>query len=347
MKTHAIIPIFIPHMGCKESCVFCDQIQITARSKAPSAENVKETIDEWLTTLDSVDNVEIAFYGGSFTAIPEDKQNLYLSIAKEYLDEGKVGGIHLSTRPDAIDVPTLERLKSFGVKTIELGVQSFSEDVLKASKRGHDAKAIYDSCKMIKEYGFNLGIQLMVGLPNDTRETCLFSARETVRMKPDLARIYPTLVLEGTELMDMYDSGEYIPLSREEAIYRTKSIYEILDKEGITIMRVGLKSTDVINSEHLGELNQGTYHPAFRQLVEGRIARERADKLIEEALISRKGAVSGLTLASSPSWLSNLIGHNGDNRDYFLEKYPGITINYREENGLEPGVITINISKED
>ena len=351
MKKHAIIPIFIPHMGCKESCVFCDQKQITARSKAPSPEDVRTTIDTWMTTLDPDETeIEIAFYGGSFTAIPESMQNMYLEAAKTYLDGGGIRSIHLSTRPDCIDEETLDRLSSYGVRTIELGVQSFDDEVLTLSKRGHDARAAKNACRLIKSYSkngheFRLGIQLMVGLPGDTLVSCIHSAWETVSLKPDLARIYPTVVLDGTELMEMYKSGDYSLLSRDDAIARTKAIYEILHSAGIYIMRVGLKSTDIINSENLGAINSGTYHPAFRQLVEGEIARERIEELIEDAIqgltnmakpdSSQEPRVD-ITVYCSPTWISNAVGHEGVNKEYFRAKYPNIKVSFSADDSMSP-----------
>ena len=343
MKTYAIIPIFIPHMGCKESCVFCDQNQITARSKSPTEEEVRKTIDTWLTTLQDVENVEIAFYGGSFTAIPATMQENYLSIAKEYLDSGIVQGIHLSTRPDCVDDETLDRLAAYGVSTVELGVQSFDDNVLALSKRGHDSKTVYEACERIKARGIKLGIQLMVGLPGDSMEACIYSAKEASKIKPELARIYPTLVLEGTELMDMYLRGDYQKLSREEAVERTKAMYRILSDAGIYIMRVGLKSTDIINSENLGEINEGTYHPAFRQLVESEIAKDKIEALLIQNLAGENepNEPRAFTVYSNESWISNAVGQKGSNREYFQNKYPMILLRFSVDENLAPGEFEI------
>ena len=198
MKTHAIIPIFIPHLGCPYDCIFCNQKAITAKQKPVSVETMRATVDTWLTTLETVPNKEIAFYGGSFTAIPMEMQKEYLKVAREYKDSGKVGKIHLSTRPDAIDEEILDNLKFYGTDVIELGVQSFYDEILRLSGRGHDVKVVYESAELIKSYGFQLGIQLMIGLPGDSPEACIFSAEETVKIKPDIARLYPTVVIEGT-----------------------------------------------------------------------------------------------------------------------------------------------------
>lgn len=344
---------------------------------------------------DESTEIEIAFYGGSFTAIPIAMQDRYLSCAKEYIDRGLVSGLHISTRPDAITPEILDMLADYGVRAIELGVQSFDDEVLRLSKRGHDSKTVRNACRMIREHrrdgrqssrlngrqssqldgrqSFRLGIQLMIGLPGDSMESCIYSANEAVKLKPDLARLYPTLVLEGTELMDMYKSGAYTPLSREEALARTKAMYQILDDAGIYIMRVGLKSTDIINSENLGEINDGTYHPAFRQLVEGSIARDRIEQLINEELSCTRseqliedelsgnrneqltedevtGESAKPTLAQSPKaieihcapgWISNAAGHNGINRKYFEEKYPDLRLSFTEDAALHPGEFSV------
>ena len=194
MKKHAIIPIFIPHLGCPCQCVFCNQQKITARTKAVSTDEVRETVERYLSTLAGLDpsEIEIAFYGGSFTAIPIDAQTAYLEVANEYIDQGRVSSLHISTRPDCIDEEILSNLKRYNVNTIELGVQSFSDEVLRLSKRGHDSKTAREAARLVKERGFKLGIQLMIGLPGDSLESCIYSARETAALSPELARLYPT-----------------------------------------------------------------------------------------------------------------------------------------------------------
>lgn len=352
LKNHAIIPIFIPHLGCPNDCVFCNQRKITARTSAPSLENVRNTIDRWLTTLDDVRTVEIAFYGGSFTGLDINVQNAYLSIAKEYKDREIIDKIHLSTRPDYIDSEILDNLKRFNVDVIELGVQSFDDEVLKKSNRGHSSAAVYDAVRLIKEYNFTLGIQLMIGLPGDSMESCLYSAKETVKLRPELARLYPTIVIDDTELLEMYKRGEYSPLSQQEAVLRTAEMYKLLDNAGITIMRVGLKSTDVIGEG--GAVNGGTYHPAFRQLVEGYISRERIEEQLLELTKTHEEAdnTTGhrqhkadnfkinrqmMDIYTSPAWFSNAVGNKGANRNYFNHKYPYLNIKFKIDETLEPG----------
>ncbi len=314
MKKHAIIPIFISHRGCPNDCVFCNQKKITSREGDVRPEDVRNTIEEWLTTLSQVETVEVSFYGGSFTGIPMEQQTAFLKVAKEYKDLGKIDAIHLSTRPDYINCDILDNLRKYSVDVIELGVQSFSERVLQMSGRGHDAACVYKACDLIKSYGFTLGIQLMIGLPGDSMETCVYSAMETVKIGPAIARLYPTVTIGDTELYSMMERGEYTPLSLEEAVSRTKAMYEILDDAGINIIRVGLKASEIME-------RQIGFHPAFRQLVESEIAKER----IEEQLASLPTDCAIMISANSHSF-GNIYGHKGHNREYFAKKYPHLLI---------------------
>ena len=325
MKKHAIIPIFISHRGCPNDCVFCNQKRITSRIGDVTPGDAKKTIDSWLTTLDKVDTVEVSFYGGSFTGLPIEEQNSFLKIAKEYKDAGKIDAIHLSTRPDYISVDILDNLSRYTVDCIELGVQSFSDDVLMLSGRGHDSACIYEACSLIKRYGISLGIQLMVGLPGDSPENCIFSAKETVKLAPDIARIYPTVVIKDTELYDMMRRGEYSPLPLEEAVLRSKIIYEILDKAGINIIRVGLKSSEIMEDE-IG------FHPAFRQLVESMIAREKIESII--ASLPENNAPQAIDIYANSHSYGNIFGHKAMNRRYFSEKYPHLRIKGKVDNEL-------------
>ena len=343
MKKHAIIPIFIPHLGCRHDCIFCNQKAITAKQNPLTLNDMRNTIDTWLTTLSKVPTVEVAFYGGSFTAIPIEMQNEYLRVALHYKKLGKIDKIHLSTRPDAINEEILDNLKYYGVDTIELGVQSFDEKVLRLSKRGHNADAVYESASMIKAYDFELGIQLMIGLPGDSPEACLFSARETVKVAPRIARLYPTIVIENTELYDKCLDGSYSPLTEEEAIFRTKEMYKIIDSAGIKIIRVGLKSSDLIAPEAL--IGGGSFHPAFRQLVEGQIAKE----IIEEQLPSVRNHTPEpikINVYSNAHSFSDMIGNSSCNKKYFLEKYPHLDLSYRLSDSLKDGEFLVKIKEQ-
>lgn len=334
MKKHAIIPVFIPHKGCPNDCVFCNQKAITARTADVTPEDVRNLIDNYLPTLENrgLETIELAFFGGSFTGIPMEEQSAFLAVAKEYKDKGLIHKIHMSTRPDYIDEQILDNLKKYDADIIELGVQSFDPDVLTTSNRGHKAEDVYKACDLIKSYGFELGIQLMIGLPGDSMEKCIFSAKEAVRIGPSIARLYPTIVLNDTELFNMYKAGIYEPLTTEEAVKITKEMYKLLDDAGINIIRVGLKSTDLITEG--GEVRGHTYHPAFRQLVEGEIAREQLEAQLQELI---EDDTQDLAFISSGPSFSNMIGNSKANRIYFEKKYPNLKIRFKVDHSLEDG----------
>lgn len=337
MKKHAIIPIFIPHKGCPNDCVFCNQKAITARTADVTAEDVKKTIETYLPTLQRrhLETIEVAFFGGSFTGIPIEEQSAFLKVAQEYKNKGLINKIHMSTRPDYITPKILENLKLYNADTIELGVQSFDSEVLKASNRGHDIEDVYKACNLIKKYDFELGIQLMIGLPGDSMEKCIYSAKETIRIMPSIARLYPTIILNDTKLFQMYECGEYTPLSTDEAVDITKEMYRIIDSAGINIIRVGLKSTDLITDG--GEIQGHTYHPAFRQLVEGDLARERLEEQLKKLLEKNchSSADNTFTFLSNGVSFSNMVGNSKRNRKYFATKYPDLKIRFKVDHKLE------------
>jgi len=335
MKRHAIIPIFIPHRGCPNDCVFCNQQKITGGGAAVSVNQVREKIELWLTTLrdrPGMETVEIAFYGGSFTGIPMEEQTAFLTAAKEYKDRGLVQRLHLSTRPDYIDEAILDNLKRLSVDTIELGVQSFDENVLKAARRGHDAACVDRSAALIRDYGFTLGIQLMIGLPGDSFESCIASAKRAVALKAQVARLYPTVVIRGTQLYEMWQAGDYRPPSQQEIVERTARMYRILTDGGVQVIRVGLKSSDLIREG--AEAAGGTFHPAVRQLVCGLLAREALEEQLQPIL--RRGGRRISFYANGRS-MSEMIGWRGENRTYFQNKYPQLSLRFERDDSLADG----------
>ncbi len=331
MKTHAIIPVFIPHAGCPHQCVFCNQNEITAKKEIPSIADAERTILSHLETIrrnPTVRTVEIAFYGGSFTAIAPDSQRLYLEMAEKYKRSGLIDRIRLSTRPDSIDDTILDRLAAYGTDVIELGVQSFDEEVLRKSARGHDASVVLRSAELIHHYGFELGIQLMTGLPGDSYEKCMYSVEQTIKVGPAVARIYPTVVIRDTALFEMYQKGEYNPPDLSETLKTVKDMYLKLTQAGIQVIRIGLKSTDLIRKEDGSVV--GGYHPAIRQLVESQIAREELEAQLNG---QKEGRV---VFQSNPGSFSNMTGHQKMNRLYFAEKYPKLIIRYEADDLLLP-----------
>lgn len=363
MKKHAIIPVFIPHVGCPNDCVFCNQKIITARQAHVTAADVVKIIETYLPTLTGrgLETIELAFFGGSFTGIPIAEQSAFLEVALRYKRRGLIDKIHLSTRPDYINHEILQNLKSYEVDIIELGVQSFDDKVLAASNRGHDSACVYEACHLIKSYGFELGIQLMIGLPGDSLEKCLYSAKEAVKIAPSIARLYPTIVLQDTALEELFREGRYHALTTDEAVDITKEMYRIIRKAGINIIRVGLKSTDLINDDSGNTLGH-TYHPAFRQLVEGQLAREDLEtqltallQKLDDGVVNFKNQAAAtntspgkgknlrVIFSSNGVSFSNMIGNSKRNKDYFEKKYPQLSFRFLADNSLEDMVYSASI----
>ena len=293
-KRHYIIPIFVPHEGCPHDCAFCNQARITGEEldeiKGPkfklengvNAKFVKDTIEEYMETIVKEGNttVEVSFFGGTFTAIDINKQRRLLSVAKEYKEKGIIDYIRLSTRPDYIDDNILTHLKSFSVDIIELGVQSLDEEVLLKSTRGHTAEDVKVASKLIKDYGFTLGHQIMLGLPSDTKERDIETTKKSIAMKPDIARIYPALTIKDTAMEYMFKNNMYVPYTLDECVDIAKSCYKLFIKSGVNVIRVGLQTTDNIAEGE--DIVTGPFHPAFRELVEGDILNEEILKVIDE-----------------------------------------------------------------
>ncbi|HKM00636.1 MAG TPA: radical SAM protein [Sedimentibacter sp.] len=266
-KKMKIIPIFVPHIGCPNDCVFCNQRRITGQSNVvANKEYVHNIVEKYIKTIDSDTYTEIAFFGGSFTAIDIRVQEELLSVAKYYKDLKIVNSIRCSTRPDAINDNILELQKKYGMDIIELGIQSLDDEVLKLSNRGHTRKHSIEASGLIKENGFTLGHQIMPGLPGSNREKDIKTCIESISMQPDVVRIYPTLTIKDTQLFDMYENGTYKPLTLEEAVEITAHIYSLYVINNINVIRIGLQNTDSINKDE--DVKAGPFHPAFRQLVE-------------------------------------------------------------------------------
>jgi len=332
MKKHAIIPIFISHRGCPNQCVFCNQKLITTRNGDVSVDEARMTIEQWLSTLDMVEcEKEISFFGGSFTGIPIDEQTAFLKLAKEYKDQGRVQKLHCSTRPDYISPEILDNLKAFGMDTIELGVQSFNPKVLKLSKRGHSVEDIYKACDLIKEYGFTLGIQLMIGLPGDSYDSCMDSVRQTIEIQPQIARLYPTVVLPDTELHEMFLDGRYKTIPENEMIRIVKDMYKALSSNNVTVIRIGLKSNELIKGE--------SYHDAFGQLVKSSIAYDEIVMKLEKLGISRNSDKAELNIKAPAELINFAVGHKAANKEALEREFPNIRFKFITDNNLNEIVV--------
>lgn len=288
---HMTIPVFIPHMGCPQACTFCNQNTISGTHAVPfiTTKGLEHQIESYLETAASDTVIEIGFFGGSFTGLPLTVQDLCLGVAQGYLTSGRIQGIRLSTRPDYVNERICQRLKAYGVTTIELGVQSFSETVLEACNRGHDQAAIYNAIACIQAVGIKLGIQLMLGLPNDTIEAWQVTVHETLAIKPDCVRLYPALVIEGTALAEDYKNGSYEPLSLEEAVRRAAYAHRLFMAADINVIRMGLQASEDLSNAS-GVL-AGPQHDSFRELVEASHYRQMLERDFERGLPERPIAV--------------------------------------------------------
>lgn len=343
MKKEYIIPIFVPHLGCPNACVFCNQTKITGKQKQVTAKDVEETIEEYLKSFKDKENkVEVAFFGGSFTAIEEEKQNELLEAAYKYVKSGQVDSIRISTRPDYINKQILKRLKKYKVKTIELGVQSSNNYVLAKAKRGHTFEDVKKASKLIRFYGFTLGHQMMVGLPESTALDEINTARDLIKLKPKIVRIYPVLVIKKTELEEQYKNGEYEPLSITQAVERCKEIADLFNQNKINIIRIGLQNTEEITdpSNEKSEVIAGPYHPAFRQLVEGRMWCDAIVSKIKKC----NTKVKVVEIKANPEDINNIIGHKKENIEKLKDLYD-VDVIIKPDETIKNGKFEMKVEK--
>lgn len=256
-------------------CSFCNQNKITGQAYQPTPLDVEQTLDKAASDLgERTQNAEIAFFGGSFTAIDRTYMLSLLDATKKFRD--KFCGIRISTRPDYIDKEILDILKSYGVTSIELGAQSMSDDVLLANDRGHSAESVFKSSELIKSYGFSLGLQMMTGLYKSDIQKDLYTAETFVKINPDTVRIYPTVIMKDTKLAELYLNGEYTPYSLEKSVNLCSKLIELFEKNNIKIIRLGLHYSDSLVNNSYGD----NYHPAFKELCENMLF---YNKFIEKA----------------------------------------------------------------
>ncbi len=264
-KRHVNIPIFIPHEGCPNNCVFCNQHTITQTENGGSKRDIVPEIEACLATLDKSEcECEIAFFGGSFTGIPREDMIRLLETAHNYIKAGSITSIRLSTRPDYIDEEILDILKKYGVRHIELGIQSMDDNVLKLSGRGHTSEITEKACRLITGNGFSLTGQMMTGLPGATSESEVMTARKICEMGAESARIYPTVVFRGTELCNMSIRGEYTPLTNEESAERSAKVYKVFAENGVKLLRIGLQSGEGLSDDNV---YAGASHSAIGEMT--------------------------------------------------------------------------------
>ena len=315
----------------------------SGQTKKVTKKDVKETIEEYLKSFKEEDSYkEIAFFGGSFTGIEKEKQEELLEAAYEYVKDKKIDSIRVSTRPDYIDKDRLKLLKKYGVKTIELGVQSTNDYILKKCRRGHTYEDVKKASKLIRKYGFELGHQMMIGLPESTKLDELNTARDLAKLKPKIVRLYPVLVIKNTQLEKEYKSGEYEPLTVSQAVERCKELFYFFNRKNITVIRMGLQSTDLIcNPENeKSEVIAGPYHEAFGQLVEDSIWYDSILDKIKRFNVK----VKEIEIEVNPENTNNVVGHKKENINKLKEVYD-LDTKVKQNKLIKPGKFEINILK--
>ncbi len=304
---HANISIFVPHNGCPNQCSFCNQKVVTGQERQPNPEDVRNAVEAARESLGrkSLD-AEIAFFGGSFTAIDRRTMVAFLEAAAPYVQDGTVRGIRVSTRPDAVDQEILSLLKHYGVTAIELGAQSMDDNVLKLNRRGHTAKDVSLASELIRKADISLGLQMMTGLYGDTTKGSIDTARKLAALHPDTMRIYPTVTLKGTDLERLYDNGEYHPPSLEETVELCAELLHFFETQGIRVIRLGLHSTPDLDRNRVA----GPWHPAFGELCQSRLF---VKKLLESLKTNQAALGESITVFVSSQDISRAIGQKKEN----------------------------------
>lgn len=325
---HYTIPVFIPQQGCPFQCVFCNQRKITDKGHMPDVGEVNDIIQQHLATFPQGEkHIEIGFFGGSFTGIAPEMQEELLRIAHSWLSSGQVQGIRLSTRPDYISEEGLHLLKKYGVTTIELGVQSMDEGVLCESARGHTALDVELASRMILSHGFHLGLQMMIGLPVDTLEKAIFTAKQIISLGAMETRIYPVLVIRQTKLEEWYLEGKYQPLSLEEAVNWLKQIIPLFEAAGVEVTRIGLHSS--VGEPSGSKLVAGPYHPSIRELAMTEVWWDRLEGQLKEKAGER------LDITVHPTQYNFAIGYYGKNRERLLTQFKEVIFHKSAEVKLD------------
>ena len=334
---HRIIPMFIPHLGCPHSCVFCNQRHISGKLEPATPESVYIAVKSALDRVGEGSSLELAFYGGSFTAISPPEQEALLKAADRCLQNGFIDSIRVSTRPDAIGEEELERLWKYGVRTIELGAQSMRDEVLASSGRGHTVRDIVSASHMIKSSGFKLILQIMTGLPGDDDDGALFSARAIAALHPDGVRIYPTVIIKDTALHGMWLRGDYTEHTVENAVEACSRIVPVFDREGIQIIRLGLNPSEELTEVAVAG---GAYHPALGELVLSRVMLNIAREALQKV---ENG--SAVEVGVHPARRSAMIGQKRENVLTLVRELELAALKVSEADVARNEVIIISVAK--
>lgn len=330
---HTNIAFFIPHRGCPHRCSFCDQRAISGEGHFLTPEAVGEQLKAAFSRDLNPESTEIAFFGGSFTCLPQREMEGFLQAAFPYVQSGKCRGIRVSTRPDGISKPILDLLSRYGVTAIELGAQSLDDKVLQINGRGHTAEDVRTAAEEIRRYPgnpFSLGLQIMTGLPGEDEQSRELTQKAALSIRPDTLRLYPTVVIRGTELARWMEEGHYRPPDLEETVAFAAPMLERYEKAGIRIIRAGLHASRELEAEMLG----GAYHPAFRELCQSELFRQK----LEKSLAGQPKGKGILTV--HPRFVSIAVGQKRKNL-LWAEKQ-GYSLKIRTDETLEPGEFTLD-----
>ncbi len=336
-KKHFNIPVFIPELACPFQCIYCNQRKISGQIKIPEFNEIRSTIKMYLSTIHTPGAIiELAFFGGNFTGLELQVQEDYLSLIQPYIKEGKISGIRLSTRPDYINEENLQVLKRYHVTTIELGAQSMDDTVLKKSQRGHTARDTEIASQLILKNGFQLGLQMMIGLPGDTLDKAKYTAKRIIELGADNTRIYPALVIKGTEFEDMYALGTYKPLSIENAVSWSKELLKIFEAGGVDVIKLGLHPSEGLLSGH--DLIAGPFHQSFRELVLTEIWSE-----LLEPLNQKRGERIEILVPSDQ--FNYAVGYEAKNKKFLLNNFHEAV--FKPSENMKGRNFQINISGEE
>ena len=317
---HYNIPIFLPELACPFRCVYCNQFSITGKQQLPDIQDVKNTIEAYLKSFKEADRfVEVAFFGGNFTGLPVKMQDDFLKIVQPYLEKGVVQGIRCSTRPDYIDEKRVKVLKNFGMKNIELGAQTTNDVILQKCGRGHSFKDIENASQIIVNEGITLGLQMMLGLPFDTFDDDKQTAKDIVRLGAKETRIYPCIVVKDTELERLYIKGEYTPLTLDEAVEQSATLYEYFNENDVNVLRIGLHTSEDLNG---AAYVAGPYHKNFAEMVFSKVWGRKLDKIDEKS--------DKIVVKVSKDQLNHAIGYKGENKKKLEERYKKVTFVCRD-----------------
>ncbi|MGD2185916.1 MAG: radical SAM protein [Desulfobacterales bacterium] len=332
-----IIPIFIPHAGCPHRCVFCNQSLITGVKFRISANDIRHAVESFLKYKGARrDSVQIAFFGGNFLGIDIDEIKRKLAEAAVFVKAGRVNSIRFSTRPDTIDRPRLDMIKNFPITTVELGVQSMDDRVLLETKRGHTSADTQNAVQRLREFNYEIGVQLMVGLPGDDPGRLLASAQRVAELKPDFIRIYPTVVVAGSPLAKLYKEGRYLPLPLKDAVAQVKELYRFFRRRNIQVVRMGLQATDDLEKD--STILAGPYHPSFGHMVYSEIFSDMA----VAALKSANSKENRVALHVHPRSVSKMRGLNNGNIKKLRGKFHFQSIEIVPDERLKEDQLKVN-----